>query len=88
MNWSFGISHKLIGTGGLALPVQAAEVGKAEEKPWPCLAQGPLPPVKDNEKGSDSDGLSSQTIAQSGAESQQRCSEGMGTELQAAEVSA
>lgn len=79
VNWSFGILHKLICTGGFDIvcafqltPVQADWVETEEEKPWHCLAQGHLPPVKENKKGSDTDGFwqswSTQAIAQGGAE--------------------
>jgi len=70
--------------------VQAAWVGKEEEKPWHCLAEGLLPSVEENKKGSDANGfwqsLSTRIVAQDGAESKRRCRGVLGRELQAAEA--
>lgn len=55
------------------MSVQVAWMGKEEEKPQPSLAQGQLPRVQENKKGSDTDSfwqsLSTRTFAWSGTES-------------------
>lgn len=52
------------------MSVQVAWMGKEEEKPQPSLAQGQLPRVQENKKGSDTDSfwqsLSTRTFAWSG----------------------